>query len=78
MNMNGWQKRYDEMLFQAEKKHHDKELKVERKKAETDLASQRREELVNKKLNVSCTSFLSQEKGHFLTKHMHVVTKTED
>lgn len=47
-----WQKRYEEMLFHLEKDKLENELKVERKKAVTNLATQRRDEIFTKKLNV--------------------------
>lgn len=51
--MESWQQRYNDMLFLAEKQKLEKELKVERKVAKTDLATRRREQLVNSKLDVS-------------------------
>jgi len=50
-DMESWQQRYNDMLFLAEKQKLDKELKVERKVAKTDLATRRRDQLVNNKLD---------------------------
>ena len=48
-----WKKRYDEQLIAFEQKQHEREMKVERKKASTDLVCLRRDALVNSHLKVS-------------------------
>ena len=58
-----WKKRYDEQLIAFEQKQHERKMKVERKKASTDLVCLRRDALVNSHLKVSSkASFPKREK----------------